>query len=174
MSQQPESTDALPQTRVSDRRSGHYHPRRHTGKRRLLSLFAALALVVLGAVIGCGLTIIYFRNTMAPKPPQPDEMADRILDRMHRTFPVDASEDAKIREIITERMLEIKELRRSSFGAIRERFDAMNDDLFDVLGHDRHQKWTEVVEEGRQKHRRGRKDDKRPAPDKHEPGKHHR
>lgn len=174
MSQQPEPTGVLPQTRVSDRRTGHYHPRRQTGKRRLLSLFAALALVALGAVIGCGLTIIYFRNNMTPRPPQPDEMADRILTRMHRTFPVEADEDAEIRRIVLERMTEIKELRRSSFRAIREQFDGMNDDLLQVLGPDRHQKWKNVVEESRQKHRRDRKDDGKPASSKHESGGHHR
>lgn len=136
----------------------HFHPKRHKKGRAWLWVVVALLCVIAGGVIGGGVVMMYIKTRTFPKPPDSTEMADKLTERMTNVVSVAEDENAVIREIIVRHMEAVRQIRRESFDNIRDQFDAMREEVGEVLGPERKEKWIEEMDRHRPKGRRHKKD----------------
>jgi hypothetical protein len=114
----------------------------HRGGRRRYALAAVLLLAALaiGAVIGAGAAVIYMKEKR-PRPPSPDQVGEGILRDMSKMLPLDDREKDELRRVVIGHMNRVADIRKKSWDDIRDQFDAMQDDVVDVLGPERYEKW---------------------------------
>lgn len=126
--------------------SGHFHPKRRKGGKTWPWVLTALVCVVSGVVIGAGLTILHYKDKTIPRPPPTREMAEHILKHVNSTVNLTGGENERVQAIIQNHMESVRQIRRESWQSIGKQFDAMNQDVGEVLGPERRRKWQEAVE----------------------------
>lgn len=141
-------------TRGSVRRDGHFHPHRTSRRRRLFLSLGGIVLFGAGVVIGAGLTVLYFKNSVRPKPPEPEEFMERLMTRMNSTINLSADEDKRVRGIVQDNMQEVKRIRRESSDNIRGCFDEMRTELEGILGPERSERWEVELYKNKPERRR--------------------
>jgi|GEM_PF-3394236 hypothetical protein len=149
-----ENTMNAEPTRGSVRRDGHFHPRRMSGRGKLFLSLGGIVLFGAGTIIGAGLTVLYFKNSVRPKPPEPEEFMERLMTRMNNTINLSADEDRQVRDIVQDNMQEVKRIRRESSDNIRGCFDEMRNELEKVLGPERSERWEEELYKNRPERKR--------------------
>ncbi len=139
-------------------------PHVHKKSRTLLWTVIGLACVAAGIVIGASIAVIFVRNNFMPRPPEPQEMTQRILEHMDRVASLSPEEKEKITALVSVHMEEIQRIRKNSFAAIGKEFTDMRSEVREIIGQQRYDKWREEVEKNRPKHPPHKKDKKNPQP----------
>lgn len=116
----------------------HQHARKkRCAKAILLFVVAFLA----GIVIGVGGTLLFLKNRFHRRPPKPPEVAAMITKHMREVIALSPEEEVKVTAIIDEHMNEVDAMRRATFGSFRTVIDRMNDQISEVIGSERFEKW---------------------------------
>ncbi len=149
-----ENTAHVETVRDSVRRDGHFHPRRNHGRSKLFLSISGIVLFAAGMIIGASLTVLYFKNSVRPKPPEPEEFIERMMTRMHNTITLTPDEDKRVREIVLDNMQEVKRIRRESSDSIRGCFDEMRAELETILGPERSERWDAEIFKNKPERRR--------------------
>lgn len=117
------------------------HPKHRPARRRYLLAVLLLALTLLaGAVIGVSLTVVYFEKR-PPRPPRPEDVGKALVDRMSEFLALSEKETKDLRAVVDRRMKVVKEIRDESWLAIREEFDALSEEVRELVGGERYAKW---------------------------------
>ncbi len=155
MSEDKVDTTAHVETvRDSVRRDGHFHPRRNHGRSKLFLSIGGIVLFAAGLIIGASLTVLYFKNSVRPKPPEPEEFIERLMTRMNNTITLSPEEDKQVRNIVQDNMQEVKRIRRESSDNIRGCFDEMRNELETILGPERSELWEAELFKNKPERRR--------------------
>lgn len=162
-----ENTAHVETVRDSVRRDGHFHPRRTSGRSKLFLSLGGVVLFGAGLVIGAGLTVLYFKNSVRPKPPEPEEFIERLMTRMNSTINLSADEDKRVRIIVQDNMQEVKRIRRESSDNIRGCFDEMRNELEGILGPERSERWEAELFKNKPERRRKMGHDRAPKSGHH-------
>lgn len=136
MSTEPTGPVSAESARLQARIAAH-----HGGRRsRLLAVVLFLATLTVGAVIGAGAAVIYMKEKR-PRPPSPEQVGESIMARMSASIDMSESEKAELRKAVFEHMEKVAAIRKKSWDDIRDQFDAMQDDVVDLLGPERYEVW---------------------------------
>jgi hypothetical protein len=176
MSAPADAPEATQPTSASQAMHPHFHPKRKSRGRRIFEAAMALLLVVIGIVIGAGMTVLYL-DRHPPGPPRPKNIAENIVNTMSKKLSLTPDELEAAEKIAATRMDAVDAIRKDAFQRIRMEFLAMSDDFEDLLGSERADLWEADLQErfgdrkwmkSRLEHRKKRKDGHAPPAPAHE------
>ncbi len=116
-------------------------------RRWVKGILFVLLFIAIGAVIGAGMTMIYFGRGMHRPPPRRDAIVARMLEKMRERVAVTGDEEKRLTSLLEKHFDEILEVRRRSFDGMQEVFRRMDADVESVLGRERFQTWFTFKEE---------------------------
>lgn len=127
-------------------------------RRRWKAALFIVLLVLAGAVIGVGATVVYFKSRMYRRPPRTQDIAKSIVERVDQAVGLTPEEAAILQERTDRVMSQVEVIRRESFGRMQEIFDDASEELRKQIGDDRYAKWEKYKDEHMGRKRRERRD----------------
>lgn len=124
----------------SERHSVRLHRPASRKRRYLVATLLLLLAMGAGAIVGAGGAIMYMQKKR-PRPPRPHEVGNSIIREMVDSLDLAEVETASLRTLVDKHMEAIDGIRKKSWDDIRSQFDAMQDEVVDLVGPDRYAKW---------------------------------
>ncbi len=123
--------------------AGHLPPR---GRRTWPMIVLGLVIVVSGAVIGAGTTVLLLRDRLA-RPPSPGERtADRIVEDLRGRYDLTEEQARKVREIMASSMDALDAIHRDAQSRAEAAREKLRTEMKKVLTREQFQRWESQFE----------------------------
>lgn len=106
-------------------------------KKYLAIAVIAVVVMVAGAVIGAGITIMYFGRMFMQQPSSPDQVTQLIAARINGAAGLSEDERAQTQEIIQKQMDEIAAIRKKYEEEVKSKLGSMSEGITGVIGTER-------------------------------------
>lgn len=111
------------------------------------SLLVGIAILFCGMLIGSGLTMRVLWNRVTDIVQHPDQLPQRITQRVNRFLDLTPEQQTKVQDILAKRQLSIEALRRQVYPNIQSEMDGLRDDVAAILNPDQARRWKERFEQ---------------------------
>jgi len=108
---------------------------------RVKTVALGVALLVSGAVIGSGLTLVVIKRGLDKARDQPSMLSQRMLSRMERHLDLTPDQSAEIREIFQENRKRVHAFRERHHERAQSFMEGLHDDVAAVLNPEQREKW---------------------------------
>ncbi len=106
-------------------------------KKYLVIAMIAGVVMVAGAVIGSGITIMYFGRMFLQQPSSPDQATQLITTRINSTAGLSDEERAKTQEVVRKQMEEIAAIRKKYEEEVNSKLGNMSEGVTEIIGKER-------------------------------------
>lgn len=120
-------------------------PGRGGWRKTLLLTLVGVVLMAVGGVVGVGLSVMYFRDQMAPAPGRLERMGRLLNNSITDGVPLTAEEKGKIDAIVHTGVGDVEKLNQEYGAMIQGRFGDICKQICAVLGPERSKKWEYCV-----------------------------
>jgi len=128
---------------------------RRRARPYLWPILIGVAVFLLGAVFGAGLSMVLWNKHYPPKHMLPPEgMAASIVERLTGELGLSAEQEGQMLEILTRHLEVIKGLRDESFKEMQGQFELMEAEVERILSEEQAQRWREHIEQLHERFRR--------------------
>lgn len=138
----------MSETPINASLSSPVAPRRR--RRRWVSVLLALVLLVSGAVIGSGATLIVVNRVVRHRLRHPEELPGRAVARLQRPLDLTDQQVEQVRSIMREHLTRLQALRRQWQPQLEAELNSLEKDVAAVLNPGQAEKWRKIAREKRQ------------------------
>ncbi len=120
---------------------GRRLPGRTGWRKTALAILVGVALMAAGAVVGAGLSIVYFRNRMIPDAGGAERMGRLLHSSIAGGVALTEEEKSEIDAIVRTGVGDVETLNRKYGAVVQDRFGEMCRQICGVLGTERAKEW---------------------------------
>lgn len=106
-------------------------------KKYLAIAVIAVVVMVAGAVIGSGITIMYFGRMFLQQPSSPDQAAQLITTRISSAADLSPEERIRTLELVQKEMDEIAAIRKKYEEEVNKKLGSMSEGVTEIIGKER-------------------------------------
>lgn len=111
--------------------------------KRWRIVLLGIAILMLGALIGSGVTVIVIKKMVLHAISHPEKASARIANRIQRKLDLSAEQAAQVRSIIAERQKALQAIRREVQPRVEKELNGLRDDVAALLEPDKARRWRE-------------------------------
>jgi hypothetical protein len=115
--------------------------------RRWRSVVLGLVIFTCGLTIGAGVTVIVVRKMIVHAITHPEELPQRITQRLRSKLSLTDEQAARIRSIIAKRQRAIQEIRREFQPRLEKELDSAEEEVAAVLGPEKAKPWRKRLDQ---------------------------
>lgn len=125
------------QTISSSSFSGSAHPLHDGWKKYVLVIAVTMIVMIAGAVVGAGVTILYFGRMFMQQPAASDQATRIITEKLSDSVNLSPEERVRTEALVEKQMAEVAEIRKKYEKELAKKLGVMSDGISDIIGRER-------------------------------------